>query len=138
MTTVHPLQPLIDTFNEHTAVERAAYHLTLGALKVALDDAPPTLPVTFEDGVGVGCFQSYRGYYTDISLTDGKPKFVEDFRRRTDKALITTFTGYKGGDFPARPGKALWRSNWGEASGVAIIGFEICADAFVLVTRKVE
>lgn len=133
------LQALVDQMNEAHSQMRSGYHLTLGALKDALWDAPKDIPVVFDDGMPVGFFDSYRGYYTDIAIGDGKSApTVAEFVERVEKALEATFTGYKGGDYPASPGKPLWRSETGEASGVGVMGAEVRDGKFVLLTMQID
>lgn len=132
------LQALIDKMDEMDSQTRANYHLTLGGLQDALSDADDGLPVVFDSGDGAGEIASYRGYYIDLAISGGKPKPVSDWKRIVEKALATTFVGYKGGDFPASPDKPLWRAKWGDASGIAIVSAAVTDGAFVLATKAVE
>lgn len=136
------LQAFIDEMNEQDSRARANYHLTLGGLKDALENAPDSLPVVFNDGVGANYIDSYRGYYTDLAISDCKPvdpiMSVAEWRGVVEEALATTFQGYKGGDYPATPGKPLWRSEWGKASSEAIIDVRVESDRFVLMTKRID
>lgn len=133
------LQAFLDTMSELDCEKRGSYHLTLGGLRDALADAPNDLPVTFDDGRAAGEFASYRGYYTDIAIGAGQcAETVAEWRGKTTVALTTTFEGYKGGDYPASPGKPLWRSEYGETSGFAIIGVAVKDGAFVLLTKYID
>ena len=118
------------------AAKKTAKHLTLGGLRDALAAAPDALPVMFDDGEAAGRLDSYRGFYTDIAIGVGQEaKAVAEWRGLTASALKTTFEGYKGGDYPASPSKPLWRSEYGQASGVAIVGTAVQDSAFVLLTK---
>jgi hypothetical protein len=133
------MQKLIDTMAANNSATRGDYHLTLGKLRDALESAPDCLPVIFDSGGAAGDFGSYRGYYIDIAIdTAAKAAPVKKWRKKVAAALSTVFVGYKGGDYPASPGKPLWRAEYGTASGTAIIGVEVRDDAFVLTTKHVD
>lgn len=57
------LQAFIDAMNLQAENVRADYHVTLGALKVALEKVPDETPVVFDGGdTGPTGPHSYRGY----------------------------------------------------------------------------
>ena len=132
------LQKLINAMNDQNCRTRSDYHLTLGDLRNDLATAPDDLPVVYDDGMGAGGFDSYRGYYTDIAIGDGPAKLVSVWREKVAEALNTTFEGYKGGDYPASPDKPLWRAEYGSWSSVAIVATAVRDGAFVLVTKQVD
>lgn len=134
------LRDLIDAMVQDSHIQRQQYHLTLGMLKDALSEAPKEAAVVFEDKTAAGEFDSYRGHYIDISISDGEvPETVEVWREKVSIALKTTFVGYKGGDYPASPEKPLWRSEYGEASNQAIVGFDFTSGSeFKLLTKQIE
>lgn len=133
------IRKLIEAMSEAGRRSRSNYHLTLGGLRDALDAAPDDLPVFYDDGAPVGDAKSYRGYYTDIALSDAaEPRTVAEMRVLVAEWLKTTFEGYKGGDYPASPDKPLWRSGYGTSSGVAIMGWTVDGDGFVLTTKLVD
>lgn len=131
-------QKFFDGLSEILLRERTKYHLTLGALRDALALASDNVPVVFDDGEGVGHADSYRGYFTDIAFCAGPVLTAAEMRSVVAKALTTTFEGYKGGEFPASPEKPLWRSAYGEASGIAIVNAEMRGGALVLFTKMVD
>ncbi len=134
------LQGLIDSMNASDSAARSGYHLTLGQLQDALAEAPAEALVVFDDGAPAGEFDSYRGYYIDISISDAETALnVRSWRMKVSAALQETFTGYKGGDYPASPDKPLWRSEYGSASGVGIMGFDFSTGShFKLLTKQVD
>lgn len=119
---------------------RADYHLTLGQLIAGLQEAPPDMLVRFDFPCAAPKRAiSYRGYYEDLAF-----QLTED--KRTAAAVLEeavlarghTFTGYKGGEYQMNERTPLWASDYGEASGLAIVGLEIAEDAIVLVTKNTE
>lgn len=134
------MQFIIDAVNTASCSTRGDYHLTLGELNEALASADDDALVLFDDGAAVGEFDSYRGYYTDIALGDAdSPKTVAEFRKNAAAALETVFEGYKGGKYPATPSKPLWRSGYGSASGVGIMGVDASVEKrFLLKTKQVD
>lgn len=134
------LQAMIDAMNESESKARSGYHLTLGELSEALNDADQDALVLFDDGRCPGSIYSYRGYYIDLAIDEcDKPKMVKEWRGIATDALTSTFVGYKGGDYPASPEKPLWRSEYGEASGVGVMASHTDIEKrFILVTKQID
>lgn len=132
------IKAMLDAVSDAAFESRKRYHLTLGGLQEALNDAPESSVVVFSDGSGAGEMDSYRGYYEDISVSTGEPASVSEWRDRVSAALSHTFIGYKGGEYPGSPDKPLWRSGYGQASGLAITHTSTDGGKMILYTRFVE
>ncbi len=103
--------------------------ISLGALIDSLRNLPSDEPVLFDldAPASPGRFASYRGYYEDLAVSlwaDGGDiaTTVGEFLTRAEAAVGDTFEGYKGGSYVARRETPVWASDWGEASGRAVIG----------------
>lgn len=140
MIDINPIQRFIDSMNEAGKRERANYHLTLGKLIEALEAVPDkTIPIWFDKGRGSpGGLGSYRGYYSDLAFETGAPCMVDSVLKHAKKALDTIFEGYKGGDFLMDADTPLWRSEWGECSGVAIMDIRVEPYKVTMITKKVD
>lgn len=132
------IQKMLDAVSKVAADTRADYHLTLGELVEALDDAPDDMPVVFDRG-GAPCRpHSYRGYYSDLSLEETPDAItVEPFRREMKETIGETFEGYKGGDFTMTEATPLWHAPYG-CCGPAIMGAVIGDGKLVLITKDIE
>lgn len=127
-------------FVAETKSNRAG-QMTLGQLIDAMNQAPAHLVVKFDDGSSLGSLSSYRGYYDHLALEphDNCPaKTVANCLRRLSNAVGDTFEGYKGGDYRMTRNTPLWCSEWGDASGVMIVGTKVTGDGFVIETWKEE
>lgn len=129
------LRTYLDAVSDSMRRVRAEYHLTLGALIEQLHTAPSGAFVRYEDGKSPGREMSYRGYYDDLAFEDGGTTTVEEFLKQCSAALNQTYEGYKGGDFRMDARTPLWRSEYGCASGEAIVGTETVGCNFILKTR---
>ena len=74
-------------------------------------------------------FASYRGYYDQLALEWGPPKYdeavtVKDMLADAQRALTETFHGYKGGEYRMNLRTPLWVDNWGECYGTMIVGVD--------------
>lgn len=131
------IQKLIDAMSDMSRNTRSHYHLTLGALTTKLESLPPETPVRFDDGMGVGEEDSYRGYYADLAFSAGAPDTVAaSFLLACRRAASTTYEGYKGGDFEYDPNTPLWRAEIG-CYGPAIIAALEQDGKLILVTKAV-
>ena len=66
---------------------------------------------------GVGSFRSWRGVYSEFSLSPEKEVgSVSDTLKELDGGTGETFGGYKGGDFVAHAGVPMWCAELGESS----------------------
>lgn len=133
------IQALVDALNNAAQLSRKDYHLTLGRLCQFLGGIKPDLPVCYSDGKSPGRAGSYRGYYCDLSFSDAKePVTSGAFLAACREALGGTFEGYKGGDYVMSDGTPLWRSEYGESSGVAIVDAVADRSAVLLVTKQLD
>lgn len=110
---------------ERARVAAQSSRLTLGGLIKTLQGYYEGAPVKLSDGRGVpGAFMSYRGYYSDLALDVYPQGYVrcDGFLKQCTDALLTEFTGYKGGKFVMNKDTLLWSSEYGVASGVGIVG----------------
>lgn len=120
----------------------ASGQMALGDLIDALAMLQADLPVVFgeaEDATPVG-FDSYRGYYDELALewVMGDPISVKTLREMAESADGSTFTGYKGGEYSMDRSTPMWVSNYGESSGVMLVGILDDGDRIVLETREEE
>jgi hypothetical protein len=131
------------TFDAMSAMDRetrSKYHLTLSELIEKLEEANKELPVKYiDEGTPLGMY-SYRGYYSDLCFSDGDYTvnvglFLDSLKKN---AINKTFVGYKGGDFLMGPETPLWRSIYGESTGIAIIDAQANHDSFLLITKDVN
>jgi hypothetical protein len=117
--------------------DREQYHLTLGGLIDALENAPHAAIVSFDSGNHPGTEDSYRGYYEDLAFDhEAEPVTVEVLLQQARSALGATYEGYKGGDFTMRAETPLWKASYG-CCGDAIVGIKVDGDVVTLVTREV-
>jgi hypothetical protein len=89
----------------------------------ALEAEDPDKPLRFHDGKPVCHFDSWRGSYEYLAISDDRSlrsvgAVLEDAR----KAVGGTFYGYKGGTYKMDSMTRLWRSNCGDADDVIIVG----------------
>lgn len=107
--------------------------LTVGELIDELKKAPENAYLTFEWGhMPLGGWESYRGYYDEISLFVGDP-----YSRNTNRVGETlkalegdiaerkVFVGYKGGDYVFTRDRRLWVAQHGETSDTYVSGVRI-------------
>lgn len=132
------MQALVDALNDTAMHERSKYQMTLGGLMDALKDLPPAAIVAYVDGKSPGHAMSYRGYYSDVAFGDGEAITVDEFSRSVSGAIGATMEGYKGGDFQMSRDTPVWRSEYGMASGVAIMGVEMNAETAILTTKQID
>src|SRR5688500_14856098 len=119
------MERMMNAMHEMHDEARKKYHLTLGQLIEALEILDPKLPVVFDTGTQIGIEHSYRGYYSDLAFeprTEGTPMVVATLLDICQHALGATYTGYKGGDYTMSKDTPLWCSDYGIASGLAIMG----------------
>ena len=99
-------------------------NLRLGQLIESLENCDPESVVVFDDGYYPDVYiESYRGNYRhasvvkcDITIKAGE--WAKCLRR----AVGDTRTGYKGGEFKMFLETPLWQSEYGQSSGIAIVG----------------
>lgn len=136
------MQKLVDTMSASNRDVRSQYHMTLGDMINYLAIVSPGKTVVIDDnGLSPGDEMSYRGYYSDLALTEdnGEPKTVEELFTQLEGALGREYTGYKGGEFKMDEKTPLWISEYGSASGMAIVDAVQKDDSFVrLITRRVD
>jgi len=131
------LQDVADAMTGQSEQTRAEYHLTLGELIDALEDAPADLTVVFGDDEGGAPTKphSYRGYYTDLGFerTDDEVKVVE-FLIDLQDVKGSELRGYKGGDFLMDGDTPLWQAEWGTAGeNPPIMDTRVTDDQFTIV-----
>jgi len=132
------LQELMDTISADGRRTRSSYHLTLGGLIEVLSDASPDAVVKFSDHTSPGEEMSYRGYYSDLSFDrQVEPKTVAELLGQCQKALGTTYCGYKGGDFVMSEDTPLWAAPY-SSTGEAIIDCVPSNDGLILITKRID
>jgi len=68
---------------------------------------------------------SWRGSYNELALnykSEGELMYVSAFLDMLKKAVGTTFTGYKGGDYVMNRSTPVWVANGGDSGNTAVIG----------------
>jgi len=139
-----PLDVKVHFCPEHNPYHAQKYQgdlITLGELKDWLEKLPDDVIVRFNNGSSPGVFDSYRGYYEHIALDDHgpTPPKVIHFLSFVNKAIGSTHTGWKGGEYKMTRGTPIWVAENGIASGEGIVGMEYhSGNDAILVTRKVE
>ena len=133
------IQALVAAINQVAADQRSKYQMTLGKMIETLNGLPVDARISYGDGASPGIPESYRGYYSDLSFRDTvQPINVGSFLDKCQQALNETFEGYKGGDYRMGQDTPLWRSEYGEASGLAIMDVVAAYGQVVLTTKQVE
>jgi hypothetical protein len=120
--------------------ERKKYHLTLEKLIKILKDSQKDLLVKFDNGCFIGDFNSYRGYYSDLSIEPidiNNYLRVNDFINKCEESLNQEFEGYKGGQFLMAGDTPLWMAEYGKC-GDSIIDAIISDNSVILITKKIE
>jgi hypothetical protein len=146
---MNTLQNVVDAFSDSLKAQRKNYHLTLGGLLEILSSANPQARVIFEDETTPSQPHSYRGYYSDLAFEPITIDTLHDAVTAKDlhdllttTALGKSFTGYKGGEFVMDKDTPLWRSEYGDASDLAIIDARRQLDNdkpyVVLITKLLE
>ena len=133
------LQGIINAMNDMGQKTRSQYQMTLGRLAEELRASPPDALVRFEDGRGVGSFDSYRGYYCDIAAEDeDEPRTVKAVLDDVESAIGAEMTGYKGGEYVMEEDTPVWRSEYGTASGIAFMGVRMEDKGIIIETRQID
>ena len=133
------LQKLVDSMNETSRLTRAQYQLTLGGLIERLENVDGAASVSFGNGIAPGNPESYRGYYSDLAFEPSSdPVSAADLLAICRGALGQTFEGYKGGDFVMSDDTPLWLSDYGIASGIAIMDVIDNGDSVLLATKQID
>lgn len=122
------LQTIIDRELDKLKKQRSEEMMTLGKFIKALEKCSRKATVTLEPfGAIPTCFDSYRGYYSDLALgyvfSEYSPDVeitVEQLLKMAKKCIGKTFTGWKGGDFVMDETTPLWISNLGKCSDIVI------------------
>lgn len=132
------IQKMMNAVSAETRRIRSQYHLTLGEAIEALEKLPGDAPVVFDIGKSPALLDSYRGYYDDLafSVDNGNPPTVDGVLALCRRALDATFGGYKGGDFVMTAETPLWVAEYGEASGIAVIGITPLPGGSIQITTK--
>ena len=116
--------------------EASASNMRLGDFIDALAKCDPTLPVEIDTGGSVDYFDSYRGYYEDLSAvpTNG-PRPVEHVLAKAREACGAVMTGYKGGDFPMHRASIMWVADYGDC-GRKLVGLRTETNRVVVETAS--
>ena len=84
--------------------------MTLGELIEALKAEDPELVVPS----GFSGPHSYRGFYHDLAFEPVRGATVGSMLACAKRALGTTYTGWKGGDFEMGEHTEVWLAEWGD------------------------
>jgi len=134
------MQAIVDAILSAGASTRSQYQLTLGKAIAVLDDLPDRMKVECDNGRVPGEADSYRGYYADLAFSPSGPvnKTILKFRRELKAAMGSTFQGYKGGDFTMGAETPLWLSDYGTASGIAMMDIVERDGKAIIITKQVD
>ena len=114
---------------------------------MSLETMPDSKPIRYDFGKYPGDADSYRGYYEQLALdvlTPGDtvgskpPPTVGQVLRDLSGAIRMPYTGYKGGEYTMNRATQLWASEWGEASGLGIVGIREHDTHVELVTAQLH
>lgn len=131
------MQGLVNAMGETSRLTRSQYHLTLGKLIAALNEANPQMEVVFDCGGSPGGPHSYRGYYSDLSFPAVGKITAGALLALCNAVLGSTLEGYKGGDFLMKDDTPLWHAAWGSC-GLAIVGIGEHRGKLVLETKNID
>lgn len=133
------LQKLMDSLNGATRQTRSEYHITLGEMIGILEEVPKDATVTIDGGeVYPSSPHSYRGYYSDLSLSPvSKKTTAGTLLSELNLCLNETFEGYKGGDFEMDEDTPLWVADYG-CTGRAVVDVLVGKDVVTLVTKNLD
>lgn len=114
--------------------ERSADQMHLGELISQLKTLNKTHFVS-----GLGTLRSYRGYYSDLAFEpDERKKTVGKVLEECMYILGRIFSGYKGGEFSMDGNTPLWIAEYGNASGIKLVGLDTSSDVIKPITKKQE
>ena len=142
------IQEMIDMISRVQTETRAHYHLSIGKLIEFLqkyeDDYEHGNTTVRFDTYGAKCYPgeliSYRGYFCDLAITPvASLCTVSTLLNRCKKALGTEIIGYKGGEFLITQTTSLWCAEYGDTTGLAVIGIYLHDDGtIVLKTHRLN
>jgi len=114
--------------------------ITLGELAVTLEKYPESYPVEFDSGGCPDTYDSYRGYYDMISVCTGAEGTNDagTFAQQTREAIGKTYYGYKGGNFTMNRSTPVWVAEYGQCTGIGIVGVEEKEEKVILITAEIE
>lgn len=124
-------------------ITRGSYQMTIGDAVAEQEKHDSRMPMRYEDGKYPYLAHSYRGFYEDLAFEDGEggetsiATTVGDLLAELRRAWGAIFQGYKGGEFPMKDTTPIWRSEYGESSGIAWDRMEERNDVLVILTREV-
>lgn len=132
------MQDLFDAISESGRLERGRYQMTLGRAIKELGALNKSSEIVFDNGTYPGTADSYRGYYSDLSIAPtGERKTVSDLLDTMKAALGATFMGYKGGDFTMKEDTPLWTALYGQ-TGPAIMEFVSIDGKITIKTKDID
>lgn len=132
------IQAMMDAFIKAQTDTRAQYQLTIGKAIDLLTAMDAQKPIKYTDGKAPREAMSYRGYYSDLAFDDQDAATVGDVLANLEFVLNTELTGYKGGEFMMHENVPIWRSQYGEASGVAWMDVSDFGDFAAIITKEIE
>ena len=144
MSDEHIFNLIRDAASRKTLQESAeAGQLTLGELIAKLEQHDPDSIVCFESATFPnyypGSYDSYRGYYEMLAISRSDiPATVGQFLKASLDAVGETFTGYKGGEYTMTRHTPVWVSDYGSASGDAIIDIKQDYGRVLIVIERID
>lgn len=116
--------------------------ISIGEIASVLKMVPPETLVVFDlpGRPYPGDVRSYRGYYNYPAIDEsGEECTASMLRDKLEEATSGwTYYGYKGGEYTFARIDPLWVAEWGESSGVLVVGVEVLYNLVILRTKKVE
>jgi len=111
--------------------------LTLGELVSKLRQFDDYAALIIDTGAVPKYVDSYRGYYEQLAInTGGSTCSVGEFLSMLRAADGHSFEGYKGGKFRMGKNTEMWVSEYGEASGMAVVGVTERPGGLVVIETK--
>lgn len=138
---IKQLMPLINAkIDQERAEEALGNQLTIAELLYELTKFDENLPVYWESGESPGDFSCYRGYYTDLAISDSAYTPTRKvFQSRLESVIGESYEGYKGGVFVMKPSTLVWHADGcGDCSELAVSGLRAVTGRLLLCTKVVE
>lgn len=113
----------------------------LGDLINALEEINPEYQVYIKPyNLRPTGFDSYRGYYEDLSLTYDCDSdcMVKDLLKWAKNTINKKLLGYKGGEFLITENTPIWISNYGQVTGMKLTSLEVPFDGYVYLYGEKE
>lgn len=130
-------QKLFDAICKAGQAERSKFMLNIGDLMDACA-ANSSGKVIVDDKLGIGCENSYRGYYAELAFEPSDdPTRAVDVHAMCNRALTEAYEGYKGGTYRYSRDTPIWFAHYG-CCGPAFIAITVRDGDIHLTTKEVD